>query len=156
MSFVDGAIALEELPPFLGDGGDRELHFARLECLLRSSLDHVFIPEIVPEHDESGCVVGSKRREDSLRYALDLRSSFGVSVVPYRVVSHRTRSENELWFRDVCDAGIDKVVIVGSFDKSPVSSVLRMNELAVSYGLNVGNIVIPTRRDEPDSVRAKV
>ncbi len=147
----------EEITPAAGREKEKTRHLDRLEAILSEvELDGVAIPEIVPECDSTGAVILDREREETLAYAVALHALFGINAVPYRVVVVRSVDDNVEWLKKAHASGVSSVVLVGA--RNGVDYKCRVEDVnthARELGLNVGNIVIPSRAGEDARVKSK-
>ncbi|WP_440997838.1 hypothetical protein [Arhodomonas sp. SL1] len=130
-------------------------------------LDGINIPEIREESGKSD--KGERRKPFEPRVeprvlARRIRDELGLESMINRVVVHLDRQAQADWFRETWEEyGVRQFVLVGG-EKSgvdyPGPSVPEANEMirgAINApGLRVGNICIPTRRNEADRMRRKM
>lgn len=120
------------------------------------SVDILDIPEIV---EENYCGKPYYRNFDSREFASILKKKIGKEIVINKVVPHfSSKPKFKEWLDETTENyRIDKFVFVGGTFKMayPGPTVLEANKLAHSNGLIFGNIAIPTRPNEAESLAAK-
>lgn len=152
---------LEAVPPSLREGeAGIEAVLEKIRTLHQAvGLDGVNIPEIREESSKSEKGERINPFEPRVRprdLALRVRERLGLECMINRVVVHLERRRQADWFRETWEEyGVRRFVLVGgekSGARYPGPTVPEANELIRKVigdpGLRVGNICIPTRRDE--------
>ncbi|NIB41048.1 hypothetical protein HBA55_15700 [Pseudomaricurvus alkylphenolicus] len=159
-------LLLEMVPPTRNEGVaglEQKLAYIQ-EVASASPLEAVNIPEIHPESSHDKGAVRQNRFEDRMeprQFARHIRETCGLECIVNHVVVHTPELQFKDWLRQTREEfGIGQVVFVGGehHDVSyPGPDVCKANQIARELlpELRIGNICIPSRKDEARRVKQK-
>lgn len=160
---------LEAVPPPIAQGESGiETVLEKIAAVHESvGLDGVNIPEIREEtskSDRGERLKPFEPRVEPRQLALRVRERFGIECMINRVVVHLEASRQADWFRETWqEFGVRQFVLVGgekSGERYPGPTVPEANvmlrEVIDDPALRIGNICIPTRRNEAARMARKL